>query len=223
MNICMSPKCSNEISSKRKFCSLSCVNVGRSRRSPKKIYTKLCANTDCSIEFTTSIDKTKYCSGSCAAHVNNKIHKKLRQGLPSKICLMPSCNTIIYKGLYCNIKCRQGHEEQQYADGILDGNSKYTITAYARRYITKRAENRCEGFDERIPGRCTETRVIQIDHIDGNWRNSGPDNLRALCPTCHTLTDTYAGRNKGKGRTWKKDYSQYKPKDLTAQSSGASL
>lgn len=32
---------------------------------------------------------------------------------------------------------------------------------------------------------------LQIDHIDGNWKNDLVTNLRFLCPNCHTQTTTY--------------------------------
>lgn len=35
---------------------------------------------------------------------------------------------------------------------------------------------------------------LEIDHLDGNWRNNLFDNLRYLCPNCHSQTPTY--RNK---------------------------
>ena len=37
--------------------------------------------------------------------------------------------------------------------------------------------------------------VLQLDHINGNNRDHRLENLRFLCPNCHSLTDTYAGRN----------------------------
>lgn len=40
---------------------------------------------------------------------------------------------------------------------------------------------------------------LQIDHIDGDTKNNNLDNLRLLCPNCHTQTDTYCGRNKKNG------------------------
>jgi hypothetical protein len=37
---------------------------------------------------------------------------------------------------------------------------------------------------------------LEIDHKDGNNKNNNRDNLEALCPNCHSLTDTWRGRNK---------------------------
>ena len=37
---------------------------------------------------------------------------------------------------------------------------------------------------------------LELDHIDGNTFNHSKDNLRFLCPNCHTLTSTYRGKNK---------------------------
>jgi len=33
--------------------------------------------------------------------------------------------------------------------------------------------------------------VLQVDHIDGDWRNNDPGNLRFLCPNCHSQTPNY--------------------------------
>ena len=36
---------------------------------------------------------------------------------------------------------------------------------------------------------------LQVDHIDGNNRNNKRENLRALCPNCHSITETFCGKN----------------------------
>lgn len=36
---------------------------------------------------------------------------------------------------------------------------------------------------------------LQIDHIDGNNENESDDNLRIICPNCHSQTDTYCAKN----------------------------
>ena len=52
----------------------------------------------------------------------------------------------------------------------------------------------------------------QVDHINGDSTNNKLENLRLLCPNCHSQTDTFAGRNKGKnmGRWTLKNLSKYR-------------
>ncbi|MFJ7296888.1 HNH endonuclease signature motif containing protein [Streptomyces collinus] len=39
---------------------------------------------------------------------------------------------------------------------------------------------------------------LEVDHVDGDWRNNRIENLRLLCPNCHSTTDSYRGRGKGR-------------------------
>ncbi|MGW4781637.1 HNH endonuclease signature motif containing protein [Streptomyces filamentosus] len=41
---------------------------------------------------------------------------------------------------------------------------------------------------------------LEIDHINGDWRDNRIENLRFLCPNCHSATDNYRGRGKGRLR-----------------------
>lgn len=43
--------------------------------------------------------------------------------------------------------------------------------------------------------------MLQLDHINGVSNDHRIENLRFLCPNCHTQTDTYCGRNLRKGKT----------------------
>lgn len=37
---------------------------------------------------------------------------------------------------------------------------------------------------------------LELEHKDGNSHNNTRENLEGLCPNCHSITDTWRGRNK---------------------------
>lgn len=40
--------------------------------------------------------------------------------------------------------------------------------------------------------------TIHVDHIDGDWSNCRHENMRFLCPNCHSQTKTFGSKNKKK-------------------------
>lgn len=71
-----------------------------------------------------------------------------------------------------------------------------TYNLKKRLYDEGLKENKCEecncGQWNNKPLEC------QLDHIDGDSSNHKLENLKILCPNCHSQTPTYAGRNKKK-------------------------
>lgn len=59
-------------------------------------------------------------------------------------------------------------------------------------------EDRCmrEGCPSPEPYWNGEKLVLQVDHIDGDNTNNIINNLRILCPNCHTQTDTYSNKKR---------------------------
>lgn len=50
-------------------------------------------------------------------------------------------------------------------------------------------EYKCESCD--IKSWLNQHIVLEIHHIDGNWKNNLSSNLKFLCPNCHSLTENY--------------------------------
>ena len=90
-------------------------------------------------------------------------------------------------GIYCSNKCQGNHTILKRFTNGTDWNR------YMRKYYVENNKYECSecGISEYNGKPIT----LQIDHIDGDRRNNEFDNLRFMCPNCHSQTDTYGIRN----------------------------
>lgn len=78
---------------------------------------------------------------------------------------------------------------------LLNSNVKYRIPELRSRLVKAGLlENKCYkcGIG---PEWCGEKLSLQIDHINGDPYDNVIDNLRILCPNCHSQTQTYGAKN----------------------------
>ena len=83
-------------------------------------------------------------------------------------------------------------------DEILVENSTYAnISRLKIRLVNEgKLEYKCQicGINEWLGQKLS----LQLDHINGINNDHRIENLRFLCPNCHSQTETYAGKNKGR-------------------------
>ena len=121
---------------------------------------------------------------------------------------------LLHNNKYCNNTCQANYQYQKYIDkwkaGEVNGlKGKYQVSNHIRKYLLIKYNYKCSkcGWDKINP--YTNISPLEIEHIDGDYTNNKEDNLLILCPNCHSLTSTYKGANKGKGRKDRKKYSLY--------------
>lgn len=153
----------------------------------------------------------KFCSQSCSAIFQNK--DMPRRSKPLKYCIYCKKTLENSRSKFCNYVCLNEHKYEEYIRkwlaGEVTGNHRgeEAISKHVRRWLFERSGGRCEGkLDD--GSRCGWARInpftgktpLTAHHKDGDARNTTPDNMELICPGCHSLTETYGGGNKGRGR-----------------------
>lgn len=179
--------------------------------SNKHIISK-CVN--CDKEFNSLISENrKFCSQNCSAifvNLSNGDNKLIEYGITKngeklyKICINCEKEFLIERKRmsetrkFCTNVCHKDYEEKiRFHNVENNGNaSKKTIKAY----LIKKYGNKCMecGWNKVNP--TTNKIPVELEHIDGNSENNKLENLKIICPNCHSLTPTYKSLNKGKGR-----------------------
>ncbi len=107
---------------------------------------------------------------------------------------------------YCSNACQMEFQHRIHVENWKNGrttgiNSIGLVSDSVKKYLREKYNNKCCvcGWSEVN----LKTGVVPLvaDHIDGNWRNNTEENLRLICPNCDALSPTYAGSNKGNGRS----------------------
>jgi Mor family transcriptional regulator len=110
------------------------------------------------------------------------------------------------KKKFCRDKnCQTNYKYEQFIESWKRGEESGCdkagdLKVRIRRYIFEKFDSKCCKCGWNEVNEHTGKTPLQIDHIDGNCKNNTEDNLRLLCPNCHSLTGTYGALNKGNGR-----------------------
>ena len=123
-----------------------------------------------------------------------------------------NCNKEIKnKNKYCSVKCQKEYEYMNFIKKWKEGETsgmrgEYQLSMHIKTYLLEKYNNQCARCGWGETNQYTGKIPLEIEHIDGNYKNNKEENLIVLCPNCHSLTSTYKGANYNHGRKTRKKY-----------------
>jgi Zn finger protein HypA/HybF involved in hydrogenase expression len=117
----------------------------------------------------------------------------------TKYILVYKINTDHFLGRGANKGRKLSRKNVYSMNEILVKNSTFQSFKLKKRLFKEKIKTpKCEicgwakvSVDGRIP--------LELDHINGDHSDNRIENLRILCPNCHSLQPTHRGRNKKRG------------------------
>jgi predicted nucleic acid-binding Zn ribbon protein len=134
----------------------------------------------------------KFCSISHSSIFTNTGRR--RHGKEPSNCLKCGNKTKSHKSKFCSAKCQHTYGREQKLTLPTEKMGKRVL----REYLVTKFNGKCCKCELSSWNDLPIT--LEMEHVDGNSENNKEQNLILLCPNCHSQTETWKGRNKGKGR-----------------------
>jgi Zn finger protein HypA/HybF involved in hydrogenase expression len=150
----------------------------------------------CNKEFEPVKGLVNYCSLECRNSRSWSEEDKKKKSISAKNSdKVKTVNTNRPDNFWVKITetRRKNHKKK-----ILETNFENLSFNSLRFRILYEQNNKCNkcGLNEWLD----QELVLELEHKDGNNKNNARDNLEMICPNCHSLTQTWRGRNKRERR-----------------------
>lgn len=145
-----------------------------------------------------------FCSQSCSATYNNT-HRIRKDNKKTILCAC--CKEETKNKKFCSRECSsnframvgiENHKKliNDLSNDMVSEYSYHTIHHHLKQHLKEEYGEKCCLCDWNKTNPTTGKIPIELDHIDGNCENNKPNNVRLLCPSCHSLTPHFKGANR---------------------------
>lgn len=153
----------------------------------------ICEN--CSVIHNGKYGSGRFCSSKCSRSYSTKIN---REEINKKVSRTLKNNyqdkefKIKMQNRKYNTKPAQEKIKDIYLDLLLNGNWNDIPLTIKKKRVLLEQENKCSICS--INNWRDKPITLHFDHIDGNNKNNLRENVRYICPNCHSQTETYCGK-----------------------------
>ena len=112
---------------------------------------------------------------------------------------------------FCSVICQKEYQYKEYIEKwknneVTGLRGEYQISNHIKTYLFDKYGNKCARCSWGEKNLYTNKVPLEVEHIDGDYKNNNEENLTLLCPNYHSLTSTYKGANLNKGRKTRNKY-----------------
>jgi 5-methylcytosine-specific restriction endonuclease McrA len=182
------------------FVCETCKEVHDGKYGSGRFCDSVCKNT-----FVASLDRSKR-NKKIAETSNGK--KIPRKDTKCKYCIkiFPSPSAAGAHSFRCHSNPQNAIRAGEIEKAKIKKYNEMTYSEVPKSYKRERIFNDQNGKCNKcsLDKWLGELITLEIEHKDGNHQNNARENLELLCPNCHSLTTTWRGRNKNKGKSGKR-------------------
>ena len=188
----------------------------KNNKEKKKYYCSECGKefTPCKnsrLKFDKGKRKNIFCSKTC---MHKFFSKKFNENIQTYVCEFCGKEFTAKKKysnhFFCSLNCSNNYHARskyekvvkEWKEGKEPGYIPSTgqLRKSIRKYLIEQSDYKCSKCGFSGNNVKTGNSILQINHIDGDYKNNSPENLEVLCPNCHAMTETYGSLNSGRGR-----------------------
>lgn len=124
-------------------------------------------------------------------------------------CLNCGKELVEFQHKYCSVECHTEHIRRVKLEEWKNNPEKYSsdnLREFIRDYLLEKVNYKCEKCGWGEINEFTNKTPLEIHHINGDCTDNRENNLKVLCPNCHSLTETFGSKNKESKRYKLKEY-----------------